>query len=226
MADFLLMTASAIIVENELLSLGFSGILGLSFPLNSKIAQAIPPTNGDTPDGAPIVSNLFGLGRYGPREHFLSILLERPGMSQVPSVLGVGHHPSEILSNITAHGNAWESALQFSRVSMYQAGTLFWAAPLTRLTAYVNGTAVDIPIGQSMVDTDSVYPIAVFDTGIPYIFGRVDIINAFYGAYGIGPGTDGQCTDLPYPPQNTFPLTSLLLRLRAMLDAHQHDHLD
>jgi len=191
--DTFLPAGAVTTVEDELMSLGFSGVLALSFPSNSKIAQEIPPIKGDTPDGAPIVSNLFGLGSYGPREHFLSILLERPGMSRVPSVLGIGRHPSEILPNITAYGSAWESALQFNRVIMYEAGTLFWAAPLTGITAYVNGTAVNIPVGASAINPDSVYPVAVFDTGTPYIFGPVDIINALYGAYGIGPGTNGQC---------------------------------
>lgn len=211
------LTATATTVENELLTLGFSGILALSFPLNSKIAREIPPTKGDTPDGAPIASNVFGLGSYGPREHYLTILLARPGMSRIPSVLGIGCHPSELLPSITEYGSAWESALQYNKVSMYETGTLFWAAPLTGLTAYVNGAAVDIPTGQPMVDSDSVDPIAVFDTGIPYIFGRVDVINAFYGAYGIGPGTDGQCR--PYlssewPTADIPPFAQTMCRVR------------
>jgi hypothetical protein len=146
-------------------------------------------------------------------------------MSRVPSVLGIGCHPSKILPSLTAYGSAWESALQYNKVSMYQTGTLFWAAPLTGLTAYINGTALNIPTGQCMVDPDNVDPIAVFDTGIPYIFGRVDVINKFYGAYGIGPSADGQCRRCLTSQNDQRLKLPFLPRLCSLLDAHQHDHL-
>lgn len=184
-------------VENELLSLGFSGILALAFPLNSQIAEVIPPNNGNTPDGAPALSNVFGLGNYGPREHFISVLLERPGISRVPSILGIGRHPTHLLPNISLFGNSWESALQFSKVVEYQAGTLFWSISVTGLTAYVNGTSVDIEIGQSSADVNAVNPIGILDTGTPFIFARVDVVNAFYGTYGFGPASDGLCESRP-----------------------------
>jgi hypothetical protein len=206
-SNFLYTTATATDVENEELTLGYSGVLALAFPLNSNIAHQIPPTVGNMPDGAPISSNLFGLGDYGPREHYFTILLERPGMSRVPSVLGIGRHPSDILPDITMYGNKWESALQFDKVSMYQTGTLFWATPLTAITVYVNGTAANITTGASQVNLNSVDPIAVLDTGIPYIFGRVNVINAIYGAYGIDPGADGQCRSCSAPLIDSQPTT-------------------
>lgn len=182
-------------VQDEVLSTGYSGILALAFPLNSKIAQVIHPTNGNSPDGAPMISNLFGLGNYGPREHFVSILLERPGILRIPSLLGVGRHPAKILPSIasTPPGSSWRTSLTFNKVVEYEAGALFWSTSVTGLTAYVNGSAVPIDVGTSDADPNAVHPVGVLDTGIPFIFASAGIVNAFYGAYGIGPGSDGSC---------------------------------
>lgn len=118
-------------------------------------------------------------------------------MARVPSLLGVGQHPTSVLPSLTPLGEDWNSALQYNEVSEYQVGTRFWAVPVTGLTAYVNGSAIDIPVGESIANPNIVDPIGVLDTGIPFIFGRTDVINAFYGAYGIEPGTDGSCVYSP-----------------------------
>lgn len=183
-------------VSDEPLTSSFTGLLAFALPLNSDIATDIPPTTGDNPDGAPVVSNIFGLGPYSPQEHFLSVLLERPGMDRVPSILGIGAHPTNVLGNITASGSNWLNDLEYNEVSEYQVGTLFWALPVTGITAYVNGSALDIPLGRSLADPNIIDPIGVLDTGVPFIFGRTTLVDAFYGAYGIGPGSDGICKPL------------------------------
>ncbi|KAF8315667.1 acid protease [Clavulina sp. PMI_390] len=183
---------SASTIDNEDLSLGFSGLLALAFPLNSQISQVIPPEDGNIPDGAPVSSNLFGLGAYGPREHFYSILLERPGVTRIPSMLGIGKQPVDLLPSITGlPNNSWTEVLEFNRVVDYSAGSLFWTSAVTGITAYINGTSIPIPVGNSVADPNAIMPVAILDTGSPFIFASSAIVDAFYGAYGIGPGSDG-----------------------------------
>ena len=68
-------------------------------PLNSEISQVIPPVTNNSPDGATFASNLFGITpvSQAPSQFFYSLLLERPGSSAIPSVLGIGQHPSSIV---------------------------------------------------------------------------------------------------------------------------------
>ena len=144
-------------VTDEELSIGYSGLLGLAFPLNSKIAQSIPPTDGNNPDGAPVISNVFGLGSEAPIEHFFSILLERPSTPwQIPSILGIGMHPQDVIHD--------PRKVIFTTVAAYPAGTLFWSVPLTNFTVYVNGVPAIIPLGRSRANPNNPFPMAVLDT--------------------------------------------------------------
>ncbi|KNZ73877.1 Saccharopepsin [Termitomyces sp. J132] len=60
--------AAATVVTSEPLSAAFSGILGLALPLNSIIAELIPPVTSNSPDGAAWASNLFSITPYAVLE--------------------------------------------------------------------------------------------------------------------------------------------------------------
>jgi hypothetical protein len=53
--------AAGTTVDNEPLSSNFNGLLGLALPLNSVIAQNLPPVTNNDPDGAAWASNLFSI---------------------------------------------------------------------------------------------------------------------------------------------------------------------
>lgn len=179
-------TAAATSVTDENLSIGFSGLLGLALPLNSQISSDIPPKTGNTPDGAPLVANLFGLGKeYSPTEHFIGLTLERPWSKAIPSRLGIGAHPPDLVPD--------PSKVAYSSVALYPRGSLFWSLPVTSIIAWVSSQPETIPLGRSLANPNSLAPIAILDTGIPIIFVRTDIANALYGAYGISPAANGLC---------------------------------
>ena len=73
--------------------------MGLALPANSLIAQQIPPTESDAPDGASLSSNLFSITPVStaPGSRFFGLALERPGSDRVPSVLGIGKHPPDLV---------------------------------------------------------------------------------------------------------------------------------
>ncbi|KAH9970300.1 aspartic peptidase domain-containing protein [Lactifluus volemus] len=73
-------------------------LLGLALPINSVIANTITTTDKDGRDGAPVSSNLFDI-TMAPSSRFFSLSLSRPGSSEVPSMLGIGRHPSELVSD-------------------------------------------------------------------------------------------------------------------------------
>ncbi|KAI0262399.1 aspartic peptidase domain-containing protein [Gloeopeniophorella convolvens] len=175
--------AAATTVNSEPLEHEFDGILGLALPLNSIIAQTIPPVNGNGRDGAAFASNLFGITPVdtAPASRFLSMSLSRPGSDAIPSLLGVGRHPSEIVSD--------PSKITYSTLVQEREGILFWEAEVRTITVYVNGTALPVSLKHSR--SGNVFPTAVLDSGVPVILATSDIANGIYGALGIGPAADG-----------------------------------
>jgi hypothetical protein len=172
-------------ISSELLSIGSSGLIGLATQDDSLIVKQVPPTTGNNPDGAPIASNIFGIGQpSGPLSHFIGLSFERPGSSTIPSLLAIGTHPSEVVPD--------PSKINYNDLA---SGSRFWELPATGLTVFLNDSKPSsIPLGGSVVDKSSIYPIAILDSGTPAIFTRRDIANAFYGAWGIGPASDQNCT--------------------------------
>ncbi|KAH7105696.1 aspartic peptidase domain-containing protein [Auriculariales sp. MPI-PUGE-AT-0066] len=179
-------------VENEGLFAGFSGIFGLALESNSQIAQLIPSVITDDPDGAPYWSNLFGASPFVPR--FFSFALERPGFTNIPSVLGIGMHPTSIVSD--------PNELKFYSIVEGETASAYWRVEVRAITAYVNGRPLPIELGRSAAVPRSSVPVAVFDTGGPVILASTHIANAIYGAWGIDPpmNSDGHfympCTTL------------------------------
>lgn len=82
-------------------------------------------------------------------------------------------------------------------------------------------------------------PTAVVDSGMPIILASTSIANGIYGALGVGPSSDGNCTCLlnftPYSKSLTSPILSIRLiadpgyaifypyRLSTLHDPNQHD---
>ncbi|KAH9015049.1 aspartic peptidase domain-containing protein [Lactarius pseudohatsudake] len=176
--------AAATTVDSEPLEYEFDGILGLALPLNSIIAHHIAPIDGNGRDGAPFSSNLFGITPVdsAPASRFLSLSLSRPGSSAVPSLLGIGRHPSELVPD--------PSKIQYSTLVSDHQGILFWEAEVRAITVYVNGTTLPVELGHSR--SGNVFPVAVLDSGVPFILAATNIANGIYGALGIGPAADGQ----------------------------------
>ncbi|KAH8979401.1 aspartic peptidase domain-containing protein [Lactarius akahatsu] len=176
--------AAATTVDSEPLEYEFDGILGLALPLNSIIAHHIAPIDGNGRDGAPFSSNLFGITPVdsAPASRFLSLSLSRPGSSAVPSLLGIGRHPSELVPD--------PSKIRYSTLVSEHQGILFWEAEVRAITVYVNGTTLPVELGHSR--SGNVFPVAVLDSGVPFILAATNIANGIYGALGIGPAADGQ----------------------------------
>ena len=144
---------------NETLSSSFSGILGLALPLDSVISNLLPPTTSNNPDGATFISNVFGItpASQAPAQLFYSLLLERPGSDRVPSVLGIGRHPSnDLLSSNSGDSGDSGDALTIDPTQVMYGGVLgessgvhFWKAELRGIAVYVDGERREVDIGQS-----------------------------------------------------------------------------
>lgn len=171
-------------VNNEPLAYNFDGILGLALPSNSLIQQNIPASTGDAPDGAVISSNLFSLtpATDAPSQPFFSLTLARPGSTQLPSLLGIGYHPPDIVPD--------PSQIRYSSLVSESVGPLFWKTTVRAITVYVNGQAH--PIGLQSL-SGATEPTALLDSGLPLILTTPALANGIYGALGIGPASDGNC---------------------------------
>ncbi|KAF9461596.1 aspartic peptidase domain-containing protein [Collybia nuda] len=176
--------AAANSVSNEPLSSLFTGILGLALPLNSIIAENIPPLTTNAPDGAAWASNLFSItpSNLAPAARFLSMALERPGTTAIPSLLGIGRHPAALVPD--------PSKIHYSTLVAERSGTLFWKVGVRAITVYTNGEKKQVALGRS--NSGAVYPSAVLDSGVPLILTTRAIANAIYGAIDIAPAQDGQ----------------------------------
>lgn len=170
-------------VSNEPLSLDFDGILGLALPLNSIIEQTIPPTTNNNPDGASFSSNLFSMtpASTAPSQPFFSLTFARPGSDAIPSLLGIGMHPSSVVPD--------PSEIQYSTLVSQGVGILFWKTNVQAITVYVNGQARPVVLTESV--TGAAFPTALLDSGVPFIVTTSSIANGIYGALGISPASDG-----------------------------------
>lgn len=180
--------AAATSVIDESLSSSFSGILGLALPLNSIIAETIPPVTNNTPDGAAWASNLFSITptSNAPASRFLSLSLSRPGSNRIPSLLGIGRHPQDLVQDT--------SFIHYYTTVSDAKGSLFWKTSVRDITVWVDGQPRPVSIGRSK--TGAVFPSAVIDSGVPYIFTTTQVANAIYGAIDVHPAQDGNCESL------------------------------
>ncbi|KAF8990999.1 aspartic peptidase domain-containing protein [Cyathus striatus] len=197
-------------VQNEPLTSDFTGILGLALPLNSIIANAIKPVTGNAPDGAAWASNLFSITPFSsaPPARFLSLALSRPGSDRVPSILGIGRHPSLVPD---------PSKIPYSTLVSDPAGSFFWKTGVRDISVWVNGEQRVIALGRS--NNGAVFPSAIVDSGVPYILTTREVANAIYGAIGINPGSTGQY----YVPCSTPLNVSITLDNRPPISLHPLD---
>lgn len=181
---------SASQVSNELLSADFVGLLGLALPKNSRIANIIPPTESDAPDGATFQQNIFGLTPIdtAPAQRFFGLSLQRPGSSRIPSLLTIGKHPGDLLPDFDP------SKINFMDIIPSPVGDTYWRVSLDGITGWVDSLPKPVTLGTSIADNNVNFPVAIIDTGGSLILTTRDIANGIYGAWGIGPGSDGNCT--------------------------------
>lgn len=180
--------AAATQVDDEPLDV-FSGILGLALPFNSVIASTVRAGDPAGADGATWASNLFGMDG-APASRFISFLLERPGSTTIPSLLGIGRHPSDYVPD--------PSKVQYSNIISQGNGATFWEISVTAITVYVDGEPRDVGITSS--GSGSAFPTAVLDTGVPVILMTSGIANGIYGALDIHPAQDKNCECLRFSP--------------------------
>ncbi|KAJ7583520.1 aspartic peptidase domain-containing protein [Mycena floridula] len=200
--------AAAADVENEPLSPLFSGVLGLALPANSIIATNIQPTTSNDPDGAVWSSNLFSITpgtdptdfSLAPSKKFLSITLSRPGSSKIPSLLGIGRHPSGHLTLPDSLGGSSATiggaAVNYHRpLESLNEQELFWKVAVTSVSVWVNSVEMPVALTQTSGVAGGVAGgpglTAVLDTGLPVIIMSSAMTNGIYGALGIGPASDG-----------------------------------
>ena len=120
--------AAATDVADEPLHIGFSGLLGLSLPRNSVIAQLL---SSGAPNGTSVTSNLFGQPTT-PNNHFFAISLSRPGFDDRdiswhawPSKLALGTQIPEVVNALAAlHTNSSVVTTRHARSILSPAHTL------------------------------------------------------------------------------------------------------
>ncbi|KAF9544169.1 acid protease, partial [Agrocybe pediades] len=159
--------AAANNMQSEPLGPKFSGILG-----------KIPPVTDNALDGAAWASNLLSITPVSeaPAARFLSLSLARPDSNCIPSLLGIGRHPSALVPD--------PSKINYRTLVSERSGTLFWKASIRGISVYVDGIEKAVDIARS--NTGS-----VLDSGVPLSLMTTTIANGIYGAIGVSPASDG-----------------------------------
>ena len=140
------------------------------------------------PDGATLSSNLFSItpASSAPPFRFFSLSLERPGSDTIPSLLGIGRHPTEVVSD--------PSKIEYGPIlSASSRGPIWWQGRVEGITLFVDGVKKTIPLPTSVENFSGGTPSAILDSGVPVILTTQEIANGIYGALGIGPAADGNC---------------------------------
>jgi hypothetical protein len=177
-------------VENEVLELGFAGIIGFGPPSLSAIQRILPSgSGGGDQDGAAILSNLYGLGDgIAPTNKFFSVSLDRPGFEEAeksknawPSRLGIGKHVEEIEHAFSEVDNN----LQWLGLSQTARGYTHWMTNLAAITVWKDGAPNPVNIGLNSM--------AVLDTGGGNWLATKALCDAIYGSWGVSISQDGNC---------------------------------
>lgn len=181
-------------VSNEDMDSGnYSGILGLGPPANSLIQASLNDTSNtammnigiNPPETGAILAGFWNSAQPGRR--FVGIgmqRLEEEGGSG-DSLLTVGNHDP-------AYAGDDLSQISYTNVIADADGVArHWRTSLTDMTVQLQHDVTEsIPVGTSSVIAGQ-YPIAVFDSGASVNLGPERTLNALYGAWGIGPASDG-----------------------------------
>jgi hypothetical protein len=195
---------SVVQVQDEHLSSHFVGLIGLALERNSILASKAE----DDPLQFPVSTfstNIFA-GTTPPTSRTIGVSLERPGQSNsgTPSLLSIGRHPtslvpdpSKILYTPLNGDTYWR--VQVTQISAWVPGD--WSdnassskRGLQARGAYSSGVIHNLALGSTQVTgAHSIWPLAIVDTGGARIITSRDLANAFWGAYGVGPASDGMC---------------------------------
>ncbi|KAF9022424.1 acid protease [Hymenopellis radicata] len=162
--------AAASALTSEPLRPNFSGVLGLSPPLNSLISKVIPATdggNGSTVDGASWVSNVWSSSGTPPLQE--SNWME-PSSDSYPPFWGGKLGNMSYTRPIASLDSATNQVI----------GTTLWRVGLSALS-----------VGGKPITLISSSSTAILDSGVPTILASKAIADGIYGAVGVGPGGDG-----------------------------------
>uniref|UniRef100_V5ESM3 Aspartyl protease n=2 Tax=Kalmanozyma brasiliensis (strain GHG001) TaxID=1365824 RepID=V5ESM3_KALBG len=181
-------------VSNEDMDSGnFSGIIGVGPPANSLIQADLNATSNTAylnvnvrpPETGAVLAGFWYNARPGRR--FMGIGLQRleEDGGSGDSVLTVGNHDP-------AYAGSTDPNINFTSAIGDADGVVrHWRVPLTEISVLMqHGISEPIPIGMSSVISGS-NPIAVFDSGASVNLGPESTLDAMYGAWGIGPASDG-----------------------------------
>ncbi|KAG9078541.1 hypothetical protein FS749_009424, partial [Ceratobasidium sp. UAMH 11750] len=186
---------SATEVDDEHLSSHFAGLIGFALERNSVITHKAEDEGLQLP--APTFSTNIFTGATPPTSRTIGVSLERPGQSNsgTPSLLSIGRHPKSLVPD--------PSKISYTQLN----GNTYWRVQVTQISAGVPGEWSDNPspsgaygpgfnhnlvLGASQVaGSRSIWPLAILDTGGARIITSRNLANAFWGAYGVGPASDG-----------------------------------
>ncbi|KAF8678699.1 Acid protease [Rhizoctonia solani] len=182
---------SASQIENERLTSNFVGLLGLALEYNSLFVDQFKDKLEFSV--STVATNLFS-SPTSPSNRWVGISLERPGQSNsgIPSLLSIGRHPSKVVPD--------PSKIVYSPIT----DATHWRLPITEIAAWLVGsynattqaynfnTRREVQLTSSVVSgSRSIWPLATIDTGGAHIISTRALANAFWGAFGIGPASDG-----------------------------------
>lgn len=184
---------SASQVDNERLTSHFVGLIGLAQEDNSILVSQFA-------DSLQFPVSTFSTKLFSlpapPASRTIGISLERPGQpkSGTPSLLSIGRHPSSVVSDpskivytpITDNGH-WR--LPVTEIAAWSVGSYDSTAG-----TYGPGQRTELTLGSTAASgVYSIWPLAIVDTGGAHIISTRSLANMFWGAYGIGPASDGMC---------------------------------
>ncbi|PWN45423.1 acid protease [Ceraceosorus guamensis] len=175
--------AAATDVESQQLgSMGASGVLGLALPANSIIQATLKGSPAAANDSFPsssatgsILPGVWQDAAAGTR--FFSI-----GLQRLPSDGGNGNSTLTFGGYDAAYAPDASQIKWGSNVADTDGVNRKWTSLVTQLITTVNGTSTALPNYTALK--------AIWDTGARFNYGRRDILNAMYGAYGLGPNAD------------------------------------
>ncbi|SPC64578.1 uncharacterized protein UHOD_07435 [Ustilago sp. UG-2017b] len=181
-------------VANEDMDSGnFTGIIGFGPPANSLIQADLNATSNTAyrnvdlrpPETGAVLAGLWYNARPGRRFVALGLQrLEEDG-GKGDSILTIGNHDPSYAGSFNPNINYTTAIADADGVVRH------WRVALTDLSVQLQHAITEpIPIGTSSVISGS-NPIAVFDSAASINLGPVSTLNALYGAWGIGPATDG-----------------------------------
>ncbi|KAN0064310.1 hypothetical protein ACQY0O_002501 [Thecaphora frezii] len=185
--------ASVDSVSSEDLDTGnFSGVLGLGLPSLSTIQASLNDTSNTAatndgvtpPNTGAVLSGLWRNLRQGRR--FVGL-----GLQRLEEDGGTGNSVLTVGSHDPTYSGTDLSKISYAPVVPDADGvSRHWRLYLTQIAVLLKEQMDNIPIGSSTV-LGSGYPVAVFDTSASVNLGPRNVLNALYGAWNIGPASDG-----------------------------------